>query len=167
MMVGGYSPLPLLKLLWWRCYALQGRYEESPQRRQGLRCGAQPGATCVARYAFPPHTTRLTSYLRSSLARLYSGSPLRSNRLAALVPRAAPFLSLPHPPPCCRSGSIIVRLAVEGAGVAALPPDGVRPAGVSGVVPCPALRSGHDTTPDTPACRVRYASAPPPPHYGF
>ena len=222
MMVGGYSPLPLLKLVWWRCYALQGRCEESPQRRQGLRCGAQPGATCVARYAFPPHTTRLTSYLRSSLARLYSGSPLRSNRLAALVPRAAPFLSLPHPPPCkplrvavlrapsryeespqrrqglrcgaqpgascvaryafpphtthltsylrsslarlysgsplrsnrlaalvpraapflslphpppCyRSGSIIARLAVEGAGVAALPPNGVRPAGVSGVV---------------------------------
>ena len=167
MMVGACRPLPLLKFLWWRCYALQGRYEESPQRRQGYLFGAQPVARCVARYAFPPHTSRLTSYLRSRPARLYSGSPLRSNRLAALVPRAAPFLSLPHPPPCYRSGSIIVRLAVEGAGVAALPPNGVRPAGVSGVVWCPALRSGHHTTPDTPACRVRYASAPPPPHYDF
>ena len=163
-MVAAYRPLPLLKFLWWRCYALQGRSEESPQRRQGVRCGTQPVARCVARYAFAPHTSRLTSYLRSRPARLYSGSPLRSNRLAALVPRAAPFLSLPHPPPCCRSGSSIARLAVEGSGVAALPPNGCRPAGVSGVVPCPALRSGHDTTPDTPACCVRYASAPPPPN---
>ena len=255
MMVGAYRPLPLLKLVWWRCYALQGRCEESPQRRQGVRygaqpgaggvahyafsphalrptshlhyrparlysgsplrsnrlaalvpraapflllphpppfcalrvavlrapsryeestqrrqgvhCGAQPVARCVARYAFSPHTSRLTSHLRYRPARLYSCSPLRSNRFAALVPRAAPFLSLPHPPPCYRSGCIIARLAAEGSGVAALPPDGVRPAGVSGVVPCPALRSGHDTTPDTPACRVRYASAPPPPNYGF
>ena len=167
MMVGGYSPLPLLKFLWWRCYALQGRSEESPQRRQGSRYGAQPGATCVARYAFSPHTSRLTSYLRYRPARLYSGSPLRSNRLAALVPRAAPFLSLPHPPPCCRSGCSIAHLAAERSGVAALPPYGCRPAGVSGVVPCPALRSGHGTTPDTPAGCVRYASAPPPPNYGF
>jgi hypothetical protein len=167
MMVGAYRPLPLLKFVGWRCYALQGRYEESPQRRLGSRYGSQPGARCVARYAFAPHTSRPTSYLRSRPARLYSGSPLRSNRLAALVPRAAPFLFLPHPPPCCRSGSIIVRLAAEGSGVAALPPDGCRPAGVSGVVPCPALRFGHDTTPDNPACRVRYASAPPPPNYGF
>ena len=166
-MVGGCSPLPLLKFLWWRCYALQGRYEESPQRRQGYRYGSQPGAGGVASYAFSPHALRPTSYLHSRPARLYSGSPLRSNRLAALVPRAAPFLSLPHPPPCCRSGSIIVRLAAEGSGVAALPPNGCRPAGVSGVVPCPALRFGHDTTPDTPACCVRFASAPPPPNYDF
>lgn len=139
------------------------RSEESPQRRHCVRYGSQPVARGVARYAFAPHPLRLTSNLRSRPARLYSGSPLRSNRLAALVPRAAPYLSLPHPPPCCRYGCIIARLAVERSGVAALPPIGVRHAGVPCVVSCPPLRSGHDTTQDTPACCVRYASAPPPP----
>ena len=139
------------------------RSEESPQRRQGVHFGSQPGARGVARYAFAPHPLRLTSNLRSRSARLYSGSPLRSNRLAALILRATPYLLLPHPPPCCRYGCIIARLAVERSGVAALPPIGVRPAGVPCVVSCPALRSGHDTTQDTLACCVRYASAPPPP----
>ena len=42
-MVGGYSPLPLLKFVWWQCYALPMAVLRAPKSRAPLKVRALIG----------------------------------------------------------------------------------------------------------------------------